>query len=426
VKANWPSSDALGEARRYPLLLLQAFWVLMVFEFDIFLSAVTGAPFYRIPTVLAPLIVFVMFYNKRENLVVYWPLVVFVVLHLGASVFAENRGLARDGFKTMVYMLILFTASTSLLDAPAKVMGIFKLYLLSFVWMAVQGIPGGRVLWHPLLGNEDSYGPLMVIAIAFSYFYSLATPSTKWRVIAQGICLLSVLGLVCSFARGAALSAALVLGYILVFSKNRLRTIVGMLVGAAIVVPLATIFFPIDSYIDEIKSSAEGDSVRMAIWRLGWHVFLESPIYGVGSSNFGVTATQIADYDLIAGVWNDPENLFNFAVHNATVQILAEEGLIGVTVWCMMIGGFFIRTRRLQKAEAVNEWNRRGGQGFDLPAIVRGLEAAMIGYLATSMFYNQLYIHWFWSLFTFGFLLSLLVSPERATGQGTASKAAYT
>jgi hypothetical protein len=46
----------ISESKPFSVFLVQAFWVLMIFEVDIFLSAITGGPFYRIPLVFAPIL----------------------------------------------------------------------------------------------------------------------------------------------------------------------------------------------------------------------------------------------------------------------------------------------------------------------------------------------------------------------------------
>jgi O-antigen ligase len=133
---------------------------------------------------------------------------------------------------------------------------------------------------------------------------------------------------------------------------------------------------------------------------------------------------MVADQSMIAGFRSTPENLYMLWVHNATLQILAEEGVIGVTVWIVMIAGFFLRMRRIQSKDAMIKWKSLGGEGLDLRAIARGLEGAMIGFLATSIFYNQLYVHWFWSLITIGYVLAGIVSPvAKPSSSGRPSQA---
>ena len=415
-KLDQSREDVIGRSKPFPLFLVQAFWVLMIFEVDWFLYEMTGAPLYRLPMLVVPVLALLVIFNRNDKRLVYWPLILFVLLHLGASVFAENAGYARGAFKFMLYMTILLASSVTFLDTPSKMISVLKLYLLSFAWFGVQGIPGGRVVWHPLIANEDSYGPLMVISISFSYYFALATSSRRWRWIARGIFFLSVLGLMVSFARGAALAGTSVLLYLVMRSPHKFRTIAGLTIAAALLLSVAAMIFPLDSYIAEIQSSSEGDLVRETLWRLAWNVFQQSPVYGVGAANFGIIAAKITDFDSIRGVWSDPAQLYNMGVHNAYFQILVEEGIIGIMLWIVMIFGFFRRTMHIEAAGKIVPWRGPGGDTLDMRMISRGLEGAMIGYLASGFFYNQLYIHWFWSLVTIAYVLGGLASPsEQAT-----------
>lgn len=379
------------------LFLVRAFWILMTFEVDWFLTGILGAPFYRVPTLLLPVLAF-MIVSRGNRRAIYWPLLIWVSLHAAAAVLAENAGYSRDAFKFMLYMLVLFAASVSYLDSPSTLITVLKLYLLSFVWFGVQGLPKGLVWWHPLLANEDSYGPMMVIGMALSYFFALATASALWRWIARTLFLVSLLGVVVSFARGAAVAAAVVLTHIVLRSPQRTKTLGALIVGALLLMPVAALIVPMDAYIEELRSTAEGDDARTTLWQLAWNVFKTSPLYGVGASNFGVVASKISAFDWTRAVAPDPAQLYRFAVHNAYMQILAEEGLIGIALWGGMIAAFVRWNAALRTERARVLWNSGGGSELDLPMIARGLEGAMLGYLCTALFYNQIYIHWFWSL----------------------------
>jgi O-antigen ligase len=405
-------------AKPFPLFLVRALWVLTIFEVDWFLYAITRAPFYRIPFLVVPVLGLMILFNHMDKKAIYWPLIVFVLLHFGASVLAENAGLSRGALKFMLYMVVLFAGSVSFLDFPAQMIRILKLYLLSFAWFGVQGIAGsGRVFWHPLMANEDSFGPLMVIGIAFSYFFALAASSRRWRLAAWGIFFLSVLGVIVSFARGAALAAGVVLLYVLLRSPRKFQALAGLALASAVVLPVAATILPLDSYIKEIQSVSEGDEGRTILWQFAWNVFRESPIYGVGAFNFGVVASMITPFDSTRSSRQDPGQMYNLGVHNVPLQILAEEGIIGIVLWLVMVVGFFRRIRRLRSEDAIARWKESGGDVLDLRMISLGLEGAMVGYLASCPFYNQIYIHWFWSLITIAYVLAGLTNPARKTLQ---------
>lgn len=423
-----PQSGSVGAGQRLPLALVYGMWILTVFEVDLYLTWLTGVPFYRVPPfVAAVLVLSVLFRGDRRAL--YWPMVLFTLQHVGASIWAENAGLSRGALKFMVYMLVLLAGSVTFLASPSNVTLVLKLYLLSFAWYGFQGLPDGSVPWHRLLANEDSYGPLMVIGLVFAYFFALATSSRGWRWLARVIFGLGVLGVVVSLARGASLAAGTVLLYILLRSKQGLRTVAVFVLAGILLLPVASWMLPLDKYIAEIGTVSEGDEVRTTLWRLGWNVFQESPLIGVGAFNFGVRASRITPFDAARAVRSDPAQLYFFTMHNAPMQILSEEGIVGITLWIAMIVGFFRRVRRLQSERAGALWRQRGGRDLDLRMIARGLEGAMVGYLVNSAFYNQIYIHWFWSLIILSLVLAALTardrdisrSPRGASSAGTAA-----
>jgi O-antigen ligase len=412
------SPVAAGQRKPFPLFPLYAFWVLMTFEVDQFASAMVGGPFYRLPLLLLPVLA-VAILSRGDKRAAYWPLIVFVTMHLGASIFAENTGLARDAFKFMLYMLLLFATTVSLLDTPPKMIVVLKIYLLHFIWFGVQGIPSGLVSWHPLLSNEDSYGPLMVMAIPVGFFFGLAAASPSWRWVGRGTFLLGVLGLVVSFARGAAITAGAVLVFIILRSPRPGRALIGLLLAALVLVPVAAMVVPLDQYIAELQSSSEGDEGRLAVWGIAYNVFRHSPIVGVGAFNFGPIASQITEPDPERAKGADPSQIYSLWTHNAPMQILAEEGLIGIVVWLVMLLGFVRRTARLRRPASQARWLARGGKEFDLKAVSLALDGAMLGWLGCSIFYNQLYVHWFWSLITMSYALAVIV--DRAS-EGSGGK----
>lgn len=411
-----------SDERSIAVVLTYAFWILMIAMPDWFLTKTIGGPFFRLPTLLAPVLA-LMVLTSWDRMRVYWPMVLFVLLHVAASFLSENQGLSRDALKFMLYMLLLFAASVTFLCSPSRMIVVLKLYLLTFVWFGIQGLSDGRVHWHYHMNNEDSYGPLMAMGSGFSYFLARAVLSHRWRVVAQGTCLLGVLGVVVSFARGAALAAGAVMFLVWLRSPRRLATLTHMVLAGLVLVSLAGALVPLDRYVERIKTTfSEGTAAgngqqRWILWQMGAEVFLQSPLWGVGAGNFGVVASEIIPNDPARPQFADVRKVYSFSLHNDYMEILCEEGIIGISLWIGMIVGFFRRISRLRTQGAMTWWSRRGGEDVDLRMIANGLEGAMIGYLVSSVFYANVYIYWFWSLVTIAYVLEHVSSPsEEDTG----------
>jgi O-antigen ligase len=397
------------QSMQFKLLLI--FWFLMVWEVDSFLTVKSGLPFNRV-VLLVGIVMLGMTAMRGHPKALYWPLTLFTAMHMVASVLATNSGLARGPFKYLLYIMVLFAASVTFLDTIPKAITVIKLYMLSFLWFGIQGLPnGGRVTWHSTLGNEDTYGPLMVIALPIAFFLIRGTTVRNWKwaaIVTFVVCLLGVVG---SFARGAGLAGAAVLLFIILRSPNKLRSL-GILIGAVIVaLPLVNLVVPLDAYIAEMSTAGQKDDTRMTLWRIAFSVFNESPIVGVGANNYGVVGALITSTEVTREMWGA---LYYRGVHNPFLQVLAEEGIVGLICFFTMIGSVFIWTERL-RTDAVNAaWIERGGGGFDLRMIALGIQGAMIAYVFTGIFYNQLYIHWLWTLVTIPFVLLCLTQPTAA------------
>lgn len=393
------------QPRNWDLWLVQVLWVLLVLEIDQYIAFKTGIPTNRLPTLIAPILICLTLMAGRPR-IIHWPMVAFLAMHLVASFTAENAGLSRTPFKFMVYITLLLASSATFIDTPQKFNFVWKTHLVGFFWFAIQGIPtAGKVMWHSVLANEDSFGPLMVIAMPIAYFYSVMGVPSRWRTFARVVFGLSLLGIVVSFARGAAVAAAVVLAHLFVFAKNKTRTFTFLILAALVLIPITAYFVPLDAYIKEIGSSAGGDPVRANLWDMAWRVFKTSPLYGVGAGNFGVVAERIATPEDHAIIWG---SIYYRAVHNTGFQILSEEGVLGLVLWAMMIVSFFRWNIMIRSREAVAAWQAAGGK-IDIVALSRGLDGSMLGFLLTSIFYNQLYVHWFWSLLIISFVLRRMV-----------------
>jgi len=97
--------------------------------------------------------------------------------------------------------------------------------------------------------------------------------------------------------------------------------------------------------------------------------------------------------------------------------VLSEFGLVGTIAFVLLLVDFWKRNAELRSAGLVIAWWSATQHRFDLHMLSLALEAAMVGFLVSGIFYNQLYSHWFYSILTLNALLHLnakrLVSHPR-------------
>jgi O-antigen ligase len=390
------------------------FWGLLFFEPEIFLANTIGGPWYRIPTLLLPVLIWIASQAGFDR-TQYWPMSVFLIMHAIAAVFAGNRGFSMVLFKTLLPFYFVMCATVATFRTPEEITRLLKMFMWSFVWYALWGIPGGRVGWHPNLDNEDTFGPLMGVAFGLFYYVGLANRDRRQKWFAYGICLIGMIGIVVSFARGAVIAAGAIAAVIWLRSPQKVATAAGGIVALLIFAAASFLVSPDGGFWTEMASITEGASsgtgqARWIMWQMAIDVFTTSPVWGVGSGNFGVRASEIITIDWGRGMYTHPGQMYNQALHSVYFQILSEEGLIGCFLWGFMIFDFHRRILRLCSKSAAAVWVARGGV-LDLRCIALGLEAAMIGFHVNGVFYNQIYVHWFWTLMTLALVLTRMTAP---------------
>jgi O-antigen ligase len=336
----------------------------------------------------------------------YIALTVFIALTLPTAMMPAYHLIY---LKFFIGQAALVAGAVTIADRPSRLTRLVQLaFIGQFVWFLIFGLPKGYVWWHPDLSNYDAFGPLMVIGTGMAFFYGLALDDRRWRVAAYVVAMLCVLGVVASFARGAVLSLVAVVGWAWLRAPNKKQTSLALASGAVAVVLGALVFSgekrggnddSPTGFLEEMSTLSEGTedgtaSDRLILWGIAVSVWKTHPYIGAGMGGYGPAAISIFRPGEIGGEYADNiQKLYDRAIHNTYLQMLSETGLIGTGLYLFIVLDFVRRNRQLHRPESRARWRALGGHG-DLRALAWGLETGMIGYLATNMFYNQLYEPW--------------------------------
>jgi O-antigen ligase len=382
-------------------------WAVVWYEPDWFAATHgLGPVFLKLYTVLyLPAFLLLAKHGRREA--VFWPFLLVLAIHLVWLPFAPNRGLVMNGLAKILQYCVLFSLTIALLDTPRRIIPLLKLFLFHFLWFGVQGLPaGGMVWWHNNLGNEDSFGPLMTLGLGYSYYLALGARGKAHRRWALLVSLLCVAGTVVSFARGAMLALGAVLATIGARTPQKLRFLGLLALFAATGLVVIQVAYPQGEFWEEMATISEGvesgtGNQRWVLWTLAWELFQVSPLLGVGPGHFGWSA---AEYYLAKGMtdlgstFDDPAKLFMMDLHNVFVQVMVEQGVVGLLgLLAMFI--YFVKATKFLRTEPVRKVWLVETEGFvDSLHLALALEAAMVGFCASSVFYGQFYFHWGWSI----------------------------
>jgi O-antigen ligase len=148
---------------------------------------------------------------------------------------------------------------------------------------------------------------------------------------------------------------------------------------------------------DQSPGSTADD--RKHLWAAAVLVWKEHPLLGVGGDNFGPAAVTVVNPGQIKGaVFSDnPTMLYGRALHSNYFQLLSEFGIVGLIIYASLVGQFFLRSRYVLRHTNTLDLTAAGIS--DPRNLAWGLEAGMVAYLVTGVFFNQLFTAWFFCLF---------------------------
>ena len=318
---------------------------------------------------------------------------------------------------------------------PERASTILRLYFFSFLYYAAWGLislqmepiaddidPGIRqiVFWHIHFNNRDGFGPLMVMGLAFSFYFHGVAKSRFIKLLAVASVLLCIMGILTSFGRGVFLASIATILYMLYKAKHKLLGIVSLVAAAVALVHLAPNFT--DRYLSRMSTifsegTASGTGLdRKTLWGWAWREFLGSPIFGVGTGNFGIALQRVARIDEMAAIGYTPGRLWGRALHCAPMTVLCEYGIVGAITIARLLTDFTRSNRRIHYN--FYHLNTYGGQDaargnlFSDPsamiAISNALSALFIAVLISSIFYELLYTPLLWHIIIINYLVYLI------------------
>lgn len=317
------------------------------------------------------------------------PLNHFVLLYLGVITLTIPTALWSGGAlaiaRSMLPAILLFAAfqmippTRSTLDRMQfgfiLLVLFFSWYQQTFgrVWLGRLVVTGGSF-------DENDVASILAMALPMAIAVLMRVRGTRPKVLSAMAIVAVVGGVVATGSRGGLL--ALVAGAIVfVLGLNSTKATLAiyfMGLGAGLVWFTAPPMFKnrvrsLTNLENDYNMTAE--TGRKAVWRRGRQYIKEYPILGVGAGNFFVAEGNYNEEVGRTGKWS--------AAHNAYIQAYAELGLIGGTVFVLML---------LSAAWiALSFWRRKSNWGRGPPFHRPEYLAALAAYSVGAIFLSHAY-----------------------------------
>ncbi len=220
------------------------------------------------------------------------------------------------------------------------VSGIDTLYLfLSHQESAYQRYAGARL-------DANDLGLIMALSIPMSYYLLIEYKGwMAWVYRVQLI--LAGTTILLTASRGATLATLVALA-IVPLTQARLngRQRIALLLTIALLVAGALFFVPSTSWerLSTLPSEFEHGTFtgRTIIWKAGWEIFRAHPFLGIGANAFRVIVSRVLAEPIRLDE-RDPAP----PAHNTFLSVLVEQGVIGFTVFCALLGVLALSLRAM-------------------------------------------------------------------------------
>ena len=410
-------SASRGEKDLIVWRLLYFLWFLRLFRPERLISehihaltAIRSAPTILLIILIA---IWLFSHNKKYK---YKEFALFIFALFVSSIFSENHTRAMWAFRAITELYFLAGITFTYADDITKVRKLLSLYFLYIVYFGLWGIPGmGRVEWDYILNEEDAYGPLMTMGIAFGYYYyRMSVSFNKKKYVQLGI-IICVIGVVVSFARGAFLVMLCLFLIIFIKEKGKFKNIVLAAMAGIIVIIAANIIFPNNAFWTEMNTISEGTSEgtgadRKILWKVAWYEFIDHPIIGVGPYNFGVVAPDYVIKMPDRQRYLDPGTIWGRSLHNGYFQILCELGIVGTAVFLVLLYDLNRSNRKIMKYQTDENSKDIEAELAIYRQLSSGVALTIFAFLMNAFFYDMIFYTWFWELIIFNRLLLVRVT----------------
>lgn len=261
-------------------------------------------------------------------------------------------------------------------------------------WVVIYFVMGLFTLKNAPYGpgdfTRDENDLALAFAMGFPYaFYSSLLPneSKLWRYFCYATCTLLLAGIVISSSRGGLLGLIVVFGAMWWLSVKRGR-IALYLVGAGVVAGSLLLSLLPASYIADMQTIQDSEDAtrveRIHTWEIGWEMFKDKPILGVGAGNFPNTS-HLYEHKTSWYTGNE-RSLSGREAHSLYFQIIPELGLFGIAVFVYFL--FLLPLKLIPKARnyQYEDENDRLKKIY-----LNILLASMAGYVSAGAFISVAY-----------------------------------
>lgn len=259
--------------------------------------------------------------------------------------------------------------------------------------------------------EPNYYAQLLVVVVPLALDRLANERDLRLRLVAAAAALVSALTVIFTFSRGGFLALVVVCGIYVVSRVRRPGVLAaGLLVAGVLVLAAPNNYFErVTTIGDALAGTGDeaGDDLsfrgRTSEAVVGYRMFRESPLLGVGAANY---ATLYQDYASDVGIERRRQPR---EPHSLYLGVAAETGLVGLVAFGAIIVSAFTGIGAAARA-------LRGRRRDDQASMVLALRLGLVGYLTAALFLHLAFDRIFWVLLGLALAVPALVERPRPHG----------
>ena len=260
------------------------------------------------------------------------------------------------------------------------------------------------------IGDPNFYAQIMLVMVPLALDRLWSEKKRLMKLIALWALVVCSLTIVLTFSRGAFLAMALSIIALFIFRPPPATVILISLALLLLVLPfipseyVSRMLTITDLFTDSGPTHSHDASFRGRTSELmvGWLMFVDHPILGVGLDNY---PAHYQEYSRRVGL--DPR-LEERAAHNLYIEYAAELGLLGLAAFGLILWGAFNSISRAYRSFKID------GMKTEADMVI-SFGVSLSGYLMAAMFISDAFPRFMWLLI--GISLSLLNVAKNETGR---------
>jgi O-antigen ligase len=347
-------------------------------------------------------------------------LVLFVGWTLLSATWADHPGAALEAFtrylpNAMLFLIVFAAVRTR--DQLLWVVGAFVVgAFLSGVYGIIVPPPPqdlGRLAGAGGDPNETAAALVAAAAIAIALAVSWRDKPFM-RVVAIVVAPLCAFASLLTLSRGGLVAfAAALIAAVLMAGRRRPQMMLLAGVSAALVVGYFAFFAPASAV--ERVTEVHGGTGRTDIWKVGLRMVQGAPLQGIGAGNFPIVSIH---YLLEPGALLRDDFIVQTpkVAHNTYLEVLAELGVVGLTLFLIVV--FFAIGCAVRAARYAAEVKDR-----EIDILARALVVALASLLAANFFISREYSKQLWLLFALGPVMLEILRRDHGVARGRPGRA---